>query len=482
MIERLFEGRNSSASLDVAAAASTVGALGRSVEAAGAAATSGELINLIGRLEELKSVAAAAQARVTAVFAAGQRSEQRAAGVPERKVGTGIAAQVALARRDSPHRGGQHLGLALVLTTELPHTLAALEAGEISEWRATLVARETACLSLAHRRSVDAQLAARPGGIGALGDRGIAAEARRIAYRLDPYAVTERAAKAAADRRVSLRPAPDAMTWLGALLPAAQGVACYAALTKQADGSGVDGDARTRGQVMADTLVERVTGQVTADAVPVEVHVIMTDHALLSDNAEPAELHGHGPLPAPLVRNWLRGGDEGMADSPGAGLPGEAQTWLRRLYTAPDTGDLVAMDSRRRCFDGQLRRFLILTDRRCRTPWCDAPIRHLDHPISVAAGGETRVDNSQGLCEACNYAKESPGWVTVAQPGRVIEILTPTGHRYTSRPPPPVGHHTAVERASPATREAPCASQRGDTARGPSVLEQQIRDLVTAAC
>ncbi|MGI8675668.1 MAG: hypothetical protein ACR2JT_01900 [Nocardioidaceae bacterium] len=30
------------------------------------------------------------------------------------------AGRVALARRDSPHRGGQHLGLAVALTGELP--------------------------------------------------------------------------------------------------------------------------------------------------------------------------------------------------------------------------------------------------------------------------------------------------------------------------------------------------------------------------
>lgn len=182
-----------------------------------------ELVDQIRRLEELKSAAAAAQARVTAVFAESQRSEQRAAGVPAGKVGQGIAAQVALARRDSPTRGGQHLGLAEALTKELPHTLAALADGLITEWRATLVVRETACLSVQHRRQVDAELASRPGGMGAMGDRVIAAEARRAAYRLDPHAVTDRARKAAADRRVSLRPAPDAMAWLGALLPAAQG-------------------------------------------------------------------------------------------------------------------------------------------------------------------------------------------------------------------------------------------------------------------
>jgi hypothetical protein len=86
---------------------------------------------------------------------------------------------VALARRESPFRGSQHLGLALSLR-EMPHTAAALSRGEVSEWRATLVARETACLSRQDRRVVDEELAARPGGLVSLGDRAVEQEARRI--------------------------------------------------------------------------------------------------------------------------------------------------------------------------------------------------------------------------------------------------------------------------------------------------------------
>lgn len=59
-----------------------------------------------------------------------------------------MAAEIALARRESPHRGQQHLGLARILTAEMPHTMAAFRAGRITEWRATLLVREAACLSL----------------------------------------------------------------------------------------------------------------------------------------------------------------------------------------------------------------------------------------------------------------------------------------------------------------------------------------------
>src|SRR4051794_28736495 len=101
-------------------------------------------IELLGALEGLKAAAAAGQARITAAFAASQREALTAAGVPVGQQARSIGAQVALARRVSPRHGSQHLGLAQALVAELPATMAALTAGETSEWRATLVARETA--------------------------------------------------------------------------------------------------------------------------------------------------------------------------------------------------------------------------------------------------------------------------------------------------------------------------------------------------
>jgi hypothetical protein len=380
-------------------------------------------VDALRLLEQVKCAAAGAQARITAAFSDSQRAEQQDAGVPVRRLGTGVAAQVALARRESPFRGQQHLGLALALG-EMPHTAAALSRGEVTEWRATILVRETACLSRLDRQVVDVELAGRPGGLGGLGDRAVETEAKRIAYRLDPYAFTRRAAKAEADRHVSIRPAPDTMAFVTGLLPMTQGVAVHTALTRHADSLRSDGDPRTRGQIMADTLVERVTGQATAPAVPIEVNVVITDRALVAADDTPAEVEGFGPVPAPVARQWLTESD--------------ATVFLRLLYTDHTRRSLVAMDSVRRRFTGGLRRFIGLRDRRCRTPWCDAPIRHVDHAHRVAEGGETSVINGQGLCEACNHAKEGLGWRAHAT-GRAVETYTPTGHRYLTRPPPVVG-------------------------------------------
>ena len=390
----------------------------------------GERVETIRALEELKCAAEARQA----AFAAGLTASKA------------TAAQVALARRESHHRGRQHLGLARVVAEELPHTWAAWRAGRVSEWRVTLVARETGCLSLAHRQRIDADLSADPARIEAMGDREIIGHCRARAAALDPAAVVARRRRAESERRVTIRPAPDCMTYLTALLPVAQGVAAYAALTRAADTARAEADPRSKGQVMADTLADTVIGcdpcQQTSPATA--VNLVMTDRTLFGTGDDPGWVEGYGPVDADLARE-LATGD---------------RVWLRRLFADPDTGELIAMEAATRRFPSGLRRLVRLRDRFCRTLWCDAPIRHLDHPVPHARGGTTSYTNGQGLCEACNQAKETTGWTARPRPGpgHTITITTPTGHTYRSRAPAPPGFQTRLTRAEWSLLELTIAS------------------------
>ncbi|EUA08830.1 hypothetical protein I553_9887 [Mycobacterium xenopi 4042] len=149
---------------------------------------------------------------------------------------------------------------------------------------ATLIVRESACLDVDDRRALDAELCADAAALDGMGDARIAYAAKAIAYRLDPRAVVERAAKAEGERTVTIRPAPDTMTYLTALLPVAQGVSVYAALRRAAD---TTFDGRTRGQVMADTLIERVTGRSAASATPIAVNLVLSDETLLGGANSP---------------------------------------------------------------------------------------------------------------------------------------------------------------------------------------------------
>lgn len=435
----------------VALSAAQIAATARGLVAA-ARGASDELsdaakIELLTALEEAKAAFAAAQAHLAVAFERSQLAEQEAAGIRASRRGAGIAAQVALARRESPHRGSQHLGLAKALAKEMPCTRRALERGLISEWRATILVRESACLCAEDRIRFDAQMAADSGRLEGWGDAAVYAEARKITARLDPAAVVARARKAESDRCVTIRPAPDTMARISALLPVAKGVAVYAALKAAADTARATGDPRSKGQVMADILVERVTGLGHTDPVPVTVDLVMTDRTLLHGEAEPAFLPGYGTVPASWARDLVAAAttvpvDTKHANDANARGAGKVKAWLRRLYTAPATGELITMDARTRLFPKNLATFIELRDQTCRTPYCDAPIAHRDHAWSWAGGGATTAGNSQGLCEACSYAKEAPGWRARHVPDQLrhtVETITPTGHRYRSTAPPPPG-------------------------------------------
>ncbi|SDL15978.1 HNH endonuclease [Nocardioides sp. YR527] len=388
-------------------------------------ASEAELVDWIARLEEVKCTAEAVQAQAAVRLDEAVRERQAEAGVPARKLGEGVASQIALARRVSPEKGAKLLGLAKIMIAEMPHTFALMKAGLFSQWQATILARETACLSLDDRKVIDYQLcAAGPDGEPAravsMGLRQLENAAKKLAITLDQASVVARAANAAKDRRVSLRPAPDTMTWLGALLPVKDGVAVFAALDQAAKTAAAAGDERTRGQVMADTLVDRVTGRATTRAKPrVEVKIVMTADSLTNDADQPAVVEGYGPVPA----SWAR---DALAD---------AEVFVRRLFTDP-AGRLVAMESRSRKAPDGLAEFITTRDSGiCRTNGCDAPIRNIDHIQRHTDGGTTSAENLQGLCERCNQAKEALGWQARPGPDGSITTTTPTGHTYTSPPP-----------------------------------------------
>ncbi len=402
-------------------------------------------VEQIAELERLKAAACARQADLAVDLDRSVRSREAAEGLSPRLRGRGVAAQVALARQGSPHRGQVLLGLAHDLATDLPCTREALREGRLDEYAALLVARETGCLSREDRSVIDEEVCGDPELLAGLGTRRLVGELRRRVAAADPAAVVRRARRAEGERHVSLRPAPDTMTYLTALLPLAQGVAAFAALTREADSlraTGVAGE-RGQGQVMADLLVERLTGQARADQVPVCLDVVISDESLLGAGHEPALIPGHGPVPAQIARELAA-----------AAVEDTVASWVRTLYADP-TGRLVALTSKRRLACDGLADFLHLRDQGiCRTPWCNAPIRHRDHIVTAFAHGPTDDDNTQGLCEACNHAKQATGWRqrtldAVEADRHTVETITPTGHRHRScAPAPPAPARRTARRVS----------------------------------
>jgi hypothetical protein len=191
---------------------------------------------------------------------------------------------------------------------------------------------------------------------------------------------------------------------------------------------------------MADTLVERITGQPSADAVPVTVNLVVSDQTLLNGGHEPAWLQGYGPLPPDHTRGLTQ---QAIDNSLAA---------LRRLYATPTTGTHLALDSVARTFP-------------------QAPICHHDHAVPRAAGGPTTAVNGQGLCEHCNYTKEAPGWRTRPITGppdhpHTTETVTPTGHtvRSTAPPSPHPAHSTRTAEPSTTSDNASTSPPDGRSA------------------
>ena len=206
------------------------------------------------------------------------------------------------------------------------------------------VVKETACLSPADRSAVDEELAADTGTFVGAGTRTVIAAVRAAAIRRDPRSVAQRASHAASERRVSLRPAPDCMTYLTALLPVHEGVAVL------------------RGADPARRLPPRRRR-------PALARPDQSRHPGRVDHRHPRRHHRHraqrrhdrphpppgrqqnppgSPATAPFPADWAR---NLVATEQAKGVE-ELKTWVRRLYTAPGTGDLVAMDSRRRALPG----------------------------------------------------------------------------------------------------------------------------------
>lgn len=363
------------------------------------AALPADLLDQLDALERLKSASAAAQVVVAAAFGDAVEATEDAPADGRRRPprAMSIGAEVALATRVSPYQGEQRVLLSRRLRDHLPGVHAALGRGETNEERAFAVARAVAHLDPGQRRRVDDDLAGRAD-LATLGDEKLRLAVRRSCLSAAPDAEERRHRRARADRHVTTRQLDDGTGRITAIVASEHLAAVRAALDAEVATARAAGDGRTGGQVRSDTVVRRITGHDPAVPVPTRVNLVVAAESLI-DGDEPGEVAGIGWLPAGLCRDLVR---EASA---------AAKATLRRLFVRPDDRALVAMESVGRAFPAALAELLDLRDGGlCRTPGCNARIRHHDHVVRSTEGGPTSAANGQGLCERCNYVKESPGW------------------------------------------------------------------------
>ena len=437
--------------------------------------TAEEALAVLAGIDQLRSSLGALDSLWQVRAADRIREADRSREAPEGEQGAGASHEIALARRVSPAASSRSLAGARRLAAHMPELLEKLWRGAVTDQQVTTVMRALDGADPATCAQIDDLLAAEPEVLDGAGCRRLGSEVRALVQQIEPERSRERAEQAARGRHVTLTPLADGMARLSAVLRAIDGVAVMNALDAGARSRRAAGSQTSHGALEADLLVESVlagadhkdagadredAGALRRPRPGLDVGIVITDRALLAraDGTECARIEGYGTLPAHIVVDTLEGHPPGhlsagdlIEDEDDLDPDGTLTAFFRRLYTAPRSGELIAMESTARAFPTGLARMIRWRDATCRTPWCGARIRHIDHVTPVREGGPTSLDNGQGLCAACNLRKETGRM-------RVEPFSSPAGSSLTWSSP-----HGALGR-SPTPRIIRQRAQRLDPA------------------
>src|SRR5690606_39129615 len=211
-----------------------------------------------------------------------------------------VASELALAFAVSENAVRNEVSLARDLVERLPAALGALARGEIDLYKASKVSEPTSVLSDELAGEVDALVSGKLVGRDASAIRRMV---NRAVHKVDPEGAVSRAEARRRERRVELRHGDDAMATLTADLPAEVASAAYARIDRCARSLRNAGDERTMDQLRADVLADFLLGgELGGGAVKAEVFIHLDFAALIGLRDNPAELAGHGPLPAAIAR------------------------------------------------------------------------------------------------------------------------------------------------------------------------------------
>jgi len=341
--------------------------------------------------------------------------------------------EVGVALRLSPGTAYATVQRAVALTGRLTDTLAALRRGEISGRQAEAIADAVEQLDDPAAATVqDRVLAKAP-------EQTLAelkAALRRAVIASDPAGAAERAAKAAADRRVSRSPLDDGMAELRATLTATDTELVWAELTARAQAEHIRRtDQGLRGAdlpgmdaLRADALVDAVLaphrdhqdrGDTPREQPRAQLRVTIDLPTLLGLAQHPAELAGYGPLHPAIARELASDAD-----------------WIR-FTTDPQTGELLDLGRTRYRPSRRLAAFIRARDQVCQWPGCSKPAERcdLDHTCDYRCGGPTSRDNLGPFCRQHHNAKTHGRWRYRRDPDGTGHLTSPLGKTHLIRPP-----------------------------------------------
>ncbi|MCO4273629.1 HNH endonuclease [Pseudarthrobacter sp. HLT3-5] len=353
-----------------------------------------------------------------------------------------VVAEVACVLTVSERSAGALLAEAHQLTTRLPLTLSALQAGQISWQHARVMVDETTNLDRlaaaaleAHFLDPDAVNPARGCPAGGLVPGRFRHKARTWRERHHPVSIEKRHIRSAADRRVEYAPDRDGMAWLSAYLPADQAAGIWDRTT--AAGRALQGphEDRTIGQIRADIAATWLLGGTgdeggemssrRADGVPspqAQVLVTVPVMSLLGFTQAPAMLDGYGPIPPSMARKLIADGAESF----------------HRVLTDPRDGAPLEIGRTSYRLTKAQRQWLRLRDGKCPFPGCSNQSldNEADDILAWAHGGSTGISILGQPCPKHHRLRHTTAWTpTTATKNEPPGWISPTGRHYASEHP-----------------------------------------------
>ncbi|MET3920512.1 DUF222 domain-containing protein [Arthrobacter sp. UYEF20] len=427
-------------------------------------------------LARLEARTAALKVRLAAEYLQATRALASPAASPQQRTAREMAlvAEVACVLTVSERTAGALLSECQALTTALPLTLRALQAGTISWQHARIIVDETTSLDPAGAAALEAHFLdpaapnpARGCPAGDLVPNRFRAKARTWRERHHLASIEKRHTKSAADRRVEYTPDRDGMAWLSAYLPADTAAGIWERTTAAARALQGPAEARPLSQLRADIAATWLLtshtpgtgttggaadggtgmpgdgtrtggsgmGQCVAGGVPsprAQVLITVPVLSLLGLTDEPATLDGYGPIPPSMARRLIADG----ADS------------FYRVLTDPRDGAPLEIGRTSYRLNKAQRQWLRLRDAKCPFPGCNnhSLDNEADHLLAWADGGTTGISNLGQPCPRHHRLKHGSAWQpTGASKNEPPGWISPSGRHYPSEQqdwePPRWRHH-----------------------------------------
>jgi len=373
---------------------------------------------------------------------------------------------------------GRKVDTAAVLAAKLPTTLAAMAAGDLDSWRATILATELAEASATSCAAVEALifptvLEEAPGAV--------TKRVRRVLARIDADALRVKAAKERLDRFVHAYPShvPGLTSWM-ASLPAAESAACWAAIDDLAHRMHGDDPTRTLEQARADALVDLMLTNVSVTTtvtlmIPVQTATVdEPDDSLERDlivrgprsgsatSSATGSVSGYAnplantddfgqpvPDPNPMIQpTWAQICAMGY-EIPGIGVIGgdivagimdRFDTRIARVLLDEHSGVVIETATTAYLPNPAMRAFIQQRDGHCRFPGCNRGAKRCepDHIIPFSRGGPTAIWNLVALCKHHHRVKHDAGWTLTMTPEGHCTWTDPHHRQYATHP---INHH-----------------------------------------